>query len=130
MRIVALLASGTERVTKKYLFETPGGKETLEQLFEGRTQLVIYHAMFHPHKATARTPWTQDAACAMCSFWMDNFNGITTHLNHRDVTIIAASRAPVDKIAAYRMGEGDGNGARWVRRRDEYGDQPAVVDAR
>lgn len=91
-----------ERVTKRYEFATAEGKETLEQLFEGRSQLVVYHAMFNPEKATPRTPWTEVAACAMCSFWMDNFNGIAAHLNHRDVTIIAASRAPVDKIAAYR----------------------------
>jgi predicted dithiol-disulfide oxidoreductase (DUF899 family) len=91
-----------ERVTNPYVFGTSSGKETLGQLFEGRSQLVVYHAMFHPHKATVRTPWTQDAACPLCSFWMDNFNGIAEHLNHRDVTIIAASRAPVEKLAAYR----------------------------
>jgi len=95
-----------EPVTKKYVFDGPDGKEDLEQLFDGRSQLVIYHAMFDPKHATARTPWTSDAACKMCSFWMDHFGGITTHLNQRDVTLIAASRAPVDKIAAYqrRMG--------------------------
>jgi predicted dithiol-disulfide oxidoreductase (DUF899 family) len=92
-----------ERVTKSYLFALPTAKATLEQLFAGRSQLVVYHAMFHPHKATARTPWTQNAACPMCSFWMDNFNGVTAHLNQRDVTIIAASRAPVAEIAAYRQ---------------------------
>ena len=91
-----------ERVTKSYVMTTTEGKATLEQLFEGRSQLVVYHAMFHPRKATERTPWTEDAACSMCSFWMDNFNGITTHLNQRDVTIIAASKAPVEKLAAYR----------------------------
>jgi predicted dithiol-disulfide oxidoreductase (DUF899 family) len=91
-----------EKVSGSYRFATEDGVETFAQLFAGRSQLVIYHAMFHPHKATERTPWTWDAACKMCSFWMDNFNGVTTHLNHRDVTIIAASRAPVDKIAAYR----------------------------
>jgi predicted dithiol-disulfide oxidoreductase (DUF899 family) len=95
-----------EPVTKPYVFEGPNGKMDLAQLFAGRSQLVVYHAMFHPRKATERTPWTQDAACKMCSFWMDNFNGITTHLNHRDVTMVAASRAPVDKLLAYqkRMG--------------------------
>jgi predicted dithiol-disulfide oxidoreductase (DUF899 family) len=97
-----------EPVTKQYVFDGPNGREDLAQLFEGRSQLVIYHAMFHPAKATERTPWTKDAACKMCSFWIDNFNGITTHLNHRDVTLIAASRAPVDKLLAYqkRMGWG------------------------
>jgi predicted dithiol-disulfide oxidoreductase (DUF899 family) len=95
-----------EAVTKRYAFDSSDGKEDLAQLFAGRSQLVIYHAMFHPRKAGERTPWTQDAACKMCSFWIDNFNGITTHLNHRDVTFIAASRAPVDALLAYqkRMG--------------------------
>jgi predicted dithiol-disulfide oxidoreductase (DUF899 family) len=91
-----------ERVSASYRFASERGTETLEQLFEGRSQLVVYHAMFHPHKANARTPWSEDAACPMCSFWMDNFNGVTAHLANRDVTIIAASKAPVDKIAAYR----------------------------
>jgi predicted dithiol-disulfide oxidoreductase (DUF899 family) len=95
-----------EAVTKKYTFDGPNGKETLEQLFEGRSQLVVYHAMFDPKTATARTPWTADAACPLCSFWIDNFSGIVAHLNRRDVTMIAASRAPIDKILAYqkRMG--------------------------
>ena len=93
-----------ERVTADYRFTTAEGQATtLAQLFAGRSQLIVYHAMFHPHKATATTLWTQDAACKMCSFWMDNFNGITTHLAARDVTIIAASAAPADKIAAYRQ---------------------------
>jgi predicted dithiol-disulfide oxidoreductase (DUF899 family) len=105
-----------ERVTKDYLFATTGGQQTLGQLFEGRSQLVVYHAMFHPHKATARTPWTQDAACPMCSFWMDNFNGITTHLEHRDVTIIAASKGPVEALAAYRQRMGWG--FKWVSTAD------------
>ena len=47
-----------ERVTKDYLFATAAGQQTLDQLFEGRSQLVVYHAMFHPNKATARTPWS------------------------------------------------------------------------
>lgn len=91
-----------ERVTKDYVFATPSGARTFAEIFEGRSQLVVYHAMFHPHKATARTSWTQDAACSMCSFWMDNFDGIATHLNHRDVTIVAASKGTVDKLLAYR----------------------------
>ncbi len=95
-----------ERVTKKYVFDGPKGKEALEELFDGRSQLVVYHAMWNPKTATAKTSWTEDAACHGCSFWADNFNGIITHLNHRDVTFIAASRALIGKIAAYqkRMG--------------------------
>jgi predicted dithiol-disulfide oxidoreductase (DUF899 family) len=85
------------RVDKPYLFDGPGGKETLPQLFEGRSQLVVYHFMFDPS-------W--EAGCKSCSFWADNFNEIIVHLNHRDVTMIAVSRAPFEKLAAYkkRMG--------------------------
>jgi predicted dithiol-disulfide oxidoreductase (DUF899 family) len=95
-----------EAVDKEYVFEGPNGRQTLTDLFDGRSQLVVYHAMFDPATASPSTPWTEDAACQFCSFWMDNFNGIVVHLNHRDVTMIAVSRAPYDKIAAYekRMG--------------------------
>jgi len=91
-----------EHVTKKYVFHGPGGAETLEQLFDGRSQLVVYHAMFDPKTVTNRTPYTKDAPCSMCSFWMDNFERVVVHLAHRDVTLIAASRAPVEKLEAYR----------------------------
>ncbi|HEX5415579.1 MAG TPA: thioredoxin family protein [Chloroflexota bacterium] len=92
-----------ELVEKDYAFEGERGTQSLADLFEGRGQLVIYHAMFNPETAGPATPWTKDAACFVCSFWMDNFNGITAHLNHRDVTMAAVSRAPVDAIAAYRQ---------------------------
>jgi predicted dithiol-disulfide oxidoreductase (DUF899 family) len=82
-----------EAVDKPYLFEGPGGKETLPALFDGRSQLIVYHFMFAPD-------W--DAGCPHCSRWADSFNGITVHLNHRDVTMIAVSRAPYKKLAAYR----------------------------
>jgi predicted dithiol-disulfide oxidoreductase (DUF899 family) len=97
-----------ERVEKQYTFPGEHGPQTLADLFEGRGQLVIYHAMFHPATAGPRTPWTEDAPCYVCSFWMDNFNGITVHLNHRDITLAAVSRAPSAKLAAYkkRMGWG------------------------
>jgi predicted dithiol-disulfide oxidoreductase (DUF899 family) len=86
-----------ERVEKDYVFDGPNGKETLAQLFDGRSQLVIYHFMFDPS-------W--EAGCKSCSFWIDNLDNIVVHLNHRDVTMIAVSRAPLDKLAAYkkRMG--------------------------
>jgi predicted dithiol-disulfide oxidoreductase (DUF899 family) len=95
-----------ERVEKAYTFEGTKGRQTLAQLFEGRSQLIIYHAMFDPAHATPSTTWTKDAACQVCSFWIDNFVNIIVHLNHRDVTLVAASRAPYPKIAAYmkRMG--------------------------
>jgi len=84
-------------VDKEYVFEGPNGKQTLSELFDGRSQLIIYHFMFDPN-------W--EAACPHCSFWADNFNGIITHLNQRDVSMIAVSRAPYNKIDAYkkRMG--------------------------
>jgi predicted dithiol-disulfide oxidoreductase (DUF899 family) len=73
-----------EAVTKDYVFEGANGKQTLSELFEGRSQLLIYHFMFDPD-------W--DAGCPHCSHWADNFNSIIVHLNHRDVTMIAVSRA-------------------------------------
>ena len=88
-----------ERVTREYVFVGPQGKETLPQLFDGRSQLVVYHFMFG-------SDW--DAGCPHCSRWADNFNGIIVHLNHRDVTMVAVSHAPYPKLAAYkkRMGWG------------------------
>jgi predicted dithiol-disulfide oxidoreductase (DUF899 family) len=95
-----------ELVDKDFTFEGESGTVSLHDLFEGRSQLVIYHAMFNPDTAGARTTWTADAACFSCSWWMDNFNGITVHLNHRDITMVAVSRARYPAIAAYkkRMG--------------------------
>ena len=83
-----------EAVTKGYVFEGPSGSETLSQLFDGRSQLVVYHFMFVPD-------W--DAGCPHCSRWADNFNGIIAHLNQRDVSMVAVSRAPYAKLAAYRQ---------------------------
>ncbi|HEY7247929.1 MAG TPA: DUF899 domain-containing protein [Xanthobacteraceae bacterium] len=81
------------RVDKAYVFEGAGGKATLPQLFEGRSQLIVYHFMFDPS-------W--EAGCKSCSFWADNFNGIIVHLNHRDASMVAISRAPYAKLASYR----------------------------
>jgi predicted dithiol-disulfide oxidoreductase (DUF899 family) len=81
------------RVEAAYEFEGPKGKESLSDLFEGRSQLVIYHFMFDPS-------W--DAGCRHCSFWADNFDPIIVHLNHRDVSMVAVSRAPYAKLAAYQ----------------------------
>ena len=85
------------KVEKEYVFEGPKGKEKLADLFENRSQLIVYHFMFSPE-------W--DAGCPHCSHWADNFNGVIVHLNHRDVTMVAISRAPYSKLAAYekRMG--------------------------
>ena len=80
-------------VNKDYVFGGQDGKQTLSELFDGRSQLIVYHFMFDPS-------W--DAECLHCSFWADNFNGIIVHLNQRDVTMIAVSWAPYSKLAAYR----------------------------
>ncbi len=95
-----------ELVEKEYELEGERGRQTLADTFDGRSQLVIYHAMFSPATAGPDTTWTEDAACFVCSFWLDNFNGVVTHLNHRDITMAAVSRAPYPAIAAYkaRMG--------------------------
>jgi predicted dithiol-disulfide oxidoreductase (DUF899 family) len=84
-------------VDKEYLFDGPNGKQTLSDLFDGRSQLIVYHFMYDPN-------W--DAGCPSCSFWADNFNGIVVHLNQRDVTMIAVCKAPYSKIGEYkkRMG--------------------------
>lgn len=95
-----------EVVEKEYVLEGAGGGRTLAELFDGRGQLVIYHAMFNPATAGPQTSWTKDEACFVCSWWMDNFDRVVVHLNHRDVTMVAVSRAPYTKFAAYkkRMG--------------------------
>ena len=91
-----------ELVEKEYAFEGASGAQTLCELFDGRSQLVVYHAMFNPDTAGPNTTWTVDAPCFSCSYWMDNFNGVTVYLNHRDITMVAVSRAPYPAIAAYR----------------------------
>ncbi len=86
------------RVDKAYVFDGPAGKETLADLFAGRTQLLIYHFMFGP--GPDNTP------CKSCSFWADNFERSVVHLTGRDVTMLAVSRAPLAKLEAFkkRMG--------------------------
>src|SRR5436305_10119913 len=81
------------RVEKAYTFQTADGPKTLTELFEGRSQLVVYHFMFGPE-------W--DAGCPVCSSIADSFNGVLSHLAARDVTMLCISRAPVDKLLAYR----------------------------
>ena len=86
-----------EPVTKDYGFDGPKGRETLADLFDGRSQLVVYHFMFGPDAKVG---------CKHCSFWADNFNPIIVHLNQRDVTMVAISRAPLARLQEYqrRMG--------------------------
>ncbi len=85
------------KVDKAYLFEGPNGQESLADLFEGRSQLIVYHFMYGPD-------WAE--GCPSCSFWADNFNGIDIHLQHRDITLVAVSRAKLETLTAYkeRMG--------------------------
>ena len=85
------------KVEKGYSFEGRSGTRTLPELFDGRSQLVVYHFMFDPS-------W--DAGCRHCSFWADSFDPSVVHLKHRDATLVAVSRAPYAKLAAYqkRMG--------------------------
>ena len=82
-----------ERVEKSYQFEGPHGTLSLTDLFDGRSQLIVYHFMLAPD-------WEE--GCKSCSFWADNFNGIPIHLNQRDVTFTVISRAPFAKIIAYK----------------------------
>jgi predicted dithiol-disulfide oxidoreductase (DUF899 family) len=86
-------------VEKEYEFETDEGTKTLAELFDGRSQLLVYHFMFGP---------AYDAGCPTCSSGADTFDGAVVHLNARDVTFICASRAPLEKLQAYkrRMGWG------------------------
>ncbi len=81
-----------ERVGKDYVFDGPAGKETLSDLFAGRHQLIVYHFMFAPD-------W--DTGCRSCSFWADNYDRIIPHLNQRDISFAAVSRAPLAKLQAF-----------------------------
>lgn len=87
------------KVEKPYLFDTPNGKETLADLFDGRSQLIVYHFMFGPDPK-----WKE--GCPSCSFLVDHIDGANLHLPHHDVTLLVVSRAPLRKIAPFkrRMG--------------------------
>lgn len=83
-----------ERVETAYTFDGPEGRVTLADLFDRRSQLMIYHFMFSPEA---------DQGCAHCSFWADHFDGMLAHLNHRDVSFAAVSRAPVAALERFRQ---------------------------
>ncbi len=85
------------KIEKEYVFDGPNGKETLSDLFAGRSQLIVQHFMFAPD-------W--EAGCKICSFGADHVDGAVIHLAHRDVTFVTVSRAPLAKIEAFkkRMG--------------------------
>ncbi len=86
-----------EKVEKQYVFDGPNGKETLADLFDGKSQLIVYHFMFGPG-------W--DEGCPSCSFLADHFDGSLVHLANRDVTLVVVSRALRSQIEAFkkRMG--------------------------
>lgn len=81
------------RVDKPYEFDGPNGPESLAGLFEGRSQLIVQHFMFDP-------AWAE--GCKSCSFWVDNIDGTVVHLNHRDVSFVLVSKAPLATLEAYR----------------------------
>jgi predicted dithiol-disulfide oxidoreductase (DUF899 family) len=85
------------RIDKQYRFDTDQGEASLADLFKGRSQLLIYHFMFGPEYT---------AGCPSCSAIADGFNGSVVHLANHDVTLYAVSRAPLEKLQAYkrRMG--------------------------
>ena len=80
-------------VEKEYMLRTGDGTKTLAELFDGRSQLMVYHFMFGPG-------W--EAGCPACSSTADSFNGVLAHLKARDVTMICVSRATVRKLLDYR----------------------------
>jgi predicted dithiol-disulfide oxidoreductase (DUF899 family) len=84
-------------VGKEYRFATEEGSKTLPQLFEGRSQLLIYHLMFGED-------W--EVACPGCSSLADGLSGTVVHLNGRDVTLVCMSQAPLEKLAAYKERRG------------------------
>jgi predicted dithiol-disulfide oxidoreductase (DUF899 family) len=81
------------RIEKPYLFDSADGRKTLADLFKGRPQLVVQHFMFAPD-------WNE--GCKSCSFWADGFERMIPHLAARDTTLVAISRAPLAKLAAFR----------------------------
>ena len=85
------------KVDKDYVFHGTSGDISLADLFDGRSQLIVYHFMFGPE-------WEQ--GCPSCSYLADHFDGLTTHLAQRDVTLVAAARTPLERLSAYkkRMG--------------------------
>jgi len=81
-------------IEKEYSFETDGGTKTLPELFDGRSQLLMYHFMFGP---------AYDAGCPVCSSIADTISPNVVHLGARDVTMICVSRAPLEKLQAYKQ---------------------------
>jgi predicted dithiol-disulfide oxidoreductase (DUF899 family) len=82
-------------IEKEYSFETDEGAKTLAELFDGRSQLLMYHFMFGPQYSAG--------GCPTCSSMADTFDGVTPHLANRDVTFIACSRAPLERLQTYKQ---------------------------
>jgi len=85
------------KIEKEYVFDGPDGRETLADLFRGKSQLIVYHFMFGPG-------WEE--GCAHCSFWADHYDSANPHLGQRDTTLVVISRAPLKEIEPFkkRMG--------------------------
>ena len=85
------------KLEKEYLFETPAGRQTLPELFDGRSQLIVYHFMLGPG-------WQE--GCVGCAFGADHIEGVVVHLEHHDVSLAVVSRAPLAEIERFkaRMG--------------------------
>src|SRR5437773_10642035 len=82
------------RVEKEYRFDTDDGTRTLAELFDGRSQLLVYHFMFGP---------SYEAGCPTCSSMADTIDGLLPHLHARDVTLLLVSRAPLARLQAYKQ---------------------------
>jgi predicted dithiol-disulfide oxidoreductase (DUF899 family) len=82
------------KVEKDYVFDGSNGEETLAELFQGRSQLIVYHFMLGPG-------WEE--GCKSCSYLADHFHGINWHLPHRDVSLVVISRAPFAELERYRQ---------------------------
>jgi predicted dithiol-disulfide oxidoreductase (DUF899 family) len=82
------------KVDEPYTFDSPSGKVSLADLFGDKSQLVVYHFMYDP-------TWSQ--GCKSCSFIADHYDGIVVHLAHRDIAFMTVSKAPIDKIEAFRQ---------------------------
>ena len=105
------------RVDKEYAFDTNEGVKTLAELFDGRSQLLVYHFMFGP----SVEGWPE-AGCPGCSYTADSLDGAAVHLPHRDVTFVAVSKAPLENLNAYK--ERMGWSFPWV----SYGDSDFNLD--
>jgi len=82
------------KIEKEYVFDGLEGQQSLSDLFDGKSQLMVYHFMFG-------SEWEE--GCPSCSFWADNFNGIDIHLAHRDISFLAISRTDCEKIETYKQ---------------------------